>query len=463
MAIYHCSIKIISRGKGKSAVAAAAYRAGELIKNEYDGIVHDYTRKGGVIHTEILLPGHAPADYADRAVLWNAVEKAERYKTAQLSREIELALPVELTREQNISLVSEYAKRHFVSAGMCADIAIHDKGDGNPHAHIMLTIRPLERDGTWGAKSYTEKGKKVFTVDWHDKARAEEWRAGWADAVNAELERVGHAERIDHRSYERQGVAQIPTVHLGVAAFQMERRGIVTERGNINREIEVDNKLLRQLKARIGKLQGWLKEAAANTAPPTLADVIRGILNKPEPQGRYGKIRDLKAAADILNFLTANGIKDMAGLRDKVGELHKRRMDIGGRLNRIDRRVKTLDEHLKQAGYYRQHREIFRQYQSIAGPKQREKFRNEHHAEIALYEAAKRYLDGVMNGRTSLPVKMWRDERGALADERNALNREYVSLKAEVQSVERIRRAVEDIMREDAPMVQPIRDKERAM
>ncbi len=203
MAIYHCSIKIISRGKGKSAVAAAAYRAGEIIKNEYDGIVHDYTHKGGVAHTEILLPNHVPAAYQSRAVLWNAVEKVERYRTAQLAREIELALPMELTREQNISLARDYVRRHFVVAGMCADLCVHDKGDGNPHAHILLTMRPLEQDGTWGAKSYTEGGKKVPTTDWHDKAKAEEWRAAWAAAVNAELERQGIAERIDHRSFAR--------------------------------------------------------------------------------------------------------------------------------------------------------------------------------------------------------------------------------------------------------------------
>ncbi len=466
MAIYHCSIKIISRGKGKSAVAAAAYRAGELIKNEYDGIVHDYTHKGGVVHTEILLPGHAPAAYADRAVLWNAVEKVERYRTAQLAREIELALPVELTREQGIALAREYVRRQFVAAGMCADLCVHDKGDGNPHAHILLTMRPLEQDGSWGAKSRTVDGKKVTAVDWHGRDKVEQWRAAWAEAVNAELERRGIADRIDHRSFARQGVEQIPTVHLGVAASQMERKGVVTDRGRINREIEVSNKLLRQLKARISKLQSWLKSEAASTAPPSLADVIQDILSRHEQNGqssRYGKIRDLKAAADMLNFLTANGIRDMAGLRDKVGELHERRMDFGGRLNRIDRRLKTLDEHLLQAGYYRQHREIFQQYQSIVGPKQREIFRNEHHAEIALYEAAKRYLDGVMNGRTSLPVKAWRDERGRLANERAVLNRKYASLKDEVQSVERVRRSAENIMREEMLRLQPTRENGIAM
>jgi ATP-dependent exoDNAse (exonuclease V) alpha subunit len=220
MAIYHCSIKIISRGKGKSAVAAAAYRAGETITNEYDGIIHDYTRKGGVVHTEILLPEHALEEYADRSTLWNAVEQIEKNKNSQLAREVELALPVELSREQNVSLVSEYVKRHFVEAGMCTDVCIHDKGDGNPHAHIMLTLRPFEQDGSWGAKSRKEylldkngerirlksgefKTRKVDMMDWNEQTKAEEWRAGWADAVNTVLEWQGLEERVDHRSFFR--------------------------------------------------------------------------------------------------------------------------------------------------------------------------------------------------------------------------------------------------------------------
>ena len=160
MAIYHCSIKVISRGKGKSAVAAAAYRAGEKITNEFDGMTHDYTHKGGVVHTEILLPDHAPAEYTDRAVLWNEVEKIEKAKNAQLAREIEIALPRELTREQGISLVRKYVKRHFVAAGMCADVCLHDTGGGNPHAHIMLTMRPIDERGEWGAKQ-----KKEYILD----------------------------------------------------------------------------------------------------------------------------------------------------------------------------------------------------------------------------------------------------------------------------------------------------------
>ena len=191
IAIYHCSIKIVSRGKGKSAVAAAAYRSVEKITNEYDGMIHDYTKKGGIAHTEILLPDHAPREYFNRATLWNAVEKIEKAKNSQLARELELALPVELSAEQNLSLVREYANRNFVAVGMCADICIHDKKDGNPHAHIMLTMRPIEQDGTWGAKSKKEymldengekitlksgafKSRKIDTTDWNDQTNAEQ-------------------------------------------------------------------------------------------------------------------------------------------------------------------------------------------------------------------------------------------------------------------------------------------------
>jgi ATP-dependent exoDNAse (exonuclease V) alpha subunit len=245
MAIYHLSIRIISRGKGKSAVATAAYRAGEKITNEYDGIIHDYTRKSGVVHTEILLPSHAPPEFSDRATFWNSVEQIEKNRNAQLAREIELALPIELTREQNISLFRDYCWQHFVKAGMCADFCIHDKNNGNPHVYIMLTMRSIEQDGNWGLKAHKVDGQKVSTTDWNEQSKEEEWRAAWADMCNATLERQGLSERIDHRSYERQGVVKIPAVHLGVAASQMEHKGIRTERDNINREIKVSNNQLR--------------------------------------------------------------------------------------------------------------------------------------------------------------------------------------------------------------------------
>ena len=160
MAIFHSHIKIITRGKGKSAVAAAAYRAGERIKNEYDGITSDYTRKRGIVYTEILLPEHAPTEYLNRAVLWNAVEKIEKADNSQLARELDIALPAEFTRQQNIALAREYVKNTFVSAGMCADLCVHDKDDGNPHMHIILTMRPINENGKWDGKQ-----KKEYILD----------------------------------------------------------------------------------------------------------------------------------------------------------------------------------------------------------------------------------------------------------------------------------------------------------
>ena len=239
IAIYHCHIQIISRGKGKSAVAAAAYRSGEKILNQWDGITHDYTHKSGVIHSEIILPSHAPPVLADRSNLWNSVELAEKATNSQLAREIEIALPVELTEEEQINLVRTYVQDSFVAAGMCADFSIHDKADGNPHAHIMLTMRPLLEDGSWGAKcrKVYDLDKKVQRIsngkggwkthrenvnDWNDREKAEVWRKSWADYANRALEQAGHSERIDNHSYAIQGVEKIPSIHLGVAAWHME-------------------------------------------------------------------------------------------------------------------------------------------------------------------------------------------------------------------------------------------------
>ena len=160
IAIYHCNIGIVSRGKGKSAVAAAAYRSGEKITNEWDGMTHDYTRKGGVVHTEIMLPPHAPPSFSDRSTLWNSVELYEKAGNAQLAREIDAALPIELSREEQIRLVREYCSSQFVSRGMCVDFCLHDTGSGNPHCHIMLTMRPLDERGAWAAKS-----KKEYDLD----------------------------------------------------------------------------------------------------------------------------------------------------------------------------------------------------------------------------------------------------------------------------------------------------------
>jgi hypothetical protein len=258
MAIYHCTCKIISRGQGRSAVGAAAYRSGEKLYNEYDGIEHDYTKKGGVVYSEIMLCENAPKEYQDRKTLWNAVEQIEKSSKAQLAREYEVALPVELSREEQIKLVRDFAKENFVDNGMCVDFSIHDKEDGNPHAHIMLTTRPIEQDNSWGVKQKKEyildkngqkqydkkkqtyKCKTVKTTNWDSKEFLQRSRESWAEKVNQELEKKSLPQRIDHRSLKEQGVDRVPTIHEG-GARKLEKRGIKTDRGKINREIKTAN------------------------------------------------------------------------------------------------------------------------------------------------------------------------------------------------------------------------------
>jgi hypothetical protein len=486
VAIYHLSIKIISRGKGKPAIAAAAYRAAEKIVSEYDGKTHDYSRKGGVVYTEILLPDHAPKEYQDRAVLWNAVEKSEKNSNAQLAREIELSLPVELTMAQNISLARRYVNEQFVSAGMCADLCVHDKGDGNPHAHIMLTMRPIDERGNWAAKSRKEyilnengkkirlksneyKSRKVNAVDWNDKAKAEEWRSAWANAVNAELERRNIENRIDHRSYERQGLEQIPTIHLSVAAAQMERKGIRTERGNINREIEFTNKQIRQLRARINHLKNWVKNEIENPTPPSLADIISDILNGGGSKTRHAQIRDLKEAAKVLNFLTNNNISTLPELREKISDIYGRQFEMGDRFKPIDRRLKTLDEHIKHSenfkayrGYKARYDKLYSEYLTLKkssgfGAKRKAQkaleaanaYREANRAEITLCEAAEKYLKDVLQVRFDPkklpPITKWKEERAAKTGEMGRLQQEYLKLKDEIREVEIVHKAAERI------------------
>ena len=174
----HIPVSIIKRSAGRSAVAAAAYRSGTKLTNEWDGMTHDYTRKGGIVHAEIMLPAHAPPEFADRSILWNSVEQIEKARDSQLAREIEAALPRELSGEQQLALVRTYVKDNFVDKGMCADFAIHDKGTGNPHVHIMLTLRPLKENGQWGAKC-----RKAYDLD-ENGQRIPDGKGGWKNHRN---------------------------------------------------------------------------------------------------------------------------------------------------------------------------------------------------------------------------------------------------------------------------------------
>jgi ATP-dependent exoDNAse (exonuclease V) alpha subunit len=229
--MYHFSAQVISRSSGRTATAAAAYRAGEEVTDHRTGEVHDYTRKGGVVGAGILAPADAPAWVLDREKLWNQVEASERRKDAQLCREIDAAIPIELNEHQRIDAVRTFVEQEMVSRGMVADVAFHDFDSGNPHCHIMLTMRHLEPDG-FGAKNR----------DWNDRSVLQGWREKWADHMNKALELAGEEKRIDHRSYVDQGLNLEPTWHMGPAVAAMERRRPGSTRvGQANLLIEYEN------------------------------------------------------------------------------------------------------------------------------------------------------------------------------------------------------------------------------
>ena len=339
MAIYHLEAKVVSRGAGRSAVAASAYLSCSRLYNDYDGIQHDYTKKQGLVWQQVFLPEYAPQEWKDREQLWNAVEEVETAKDSRLAREFVVALPIELSREEQIELLQEFIQEQFLSDGMCADAAIHDTDGHNPHAHILLTVRPLDGQGHWQYKTEKEylcvrngeeKGftaaefrtaqadgwekqypykvgkKKVYMTPsdaeaqglvradthpkstrygrqnpiserWNSEEQLVSWRAAWADVSNRYLERAGFTERIDHRSNAERGLDTIPTIHEGPVARALERQGVVSFRCEINRQIREQNRLIRALRAEIQKLTEAIKSSVPALAR-ALETARKGIL-----------------------------------------------------------------------------------------------------------------------------------------------------------------------------------------
>lgn len=336
MAIYHLEAKVVSRGTGRSAVAASAYLSCSKILNDYDGVQHDYTRKKGLVWQEVFLPEFAPSEWKERGVLWNAVEENEKTKDSRLACEFVVALPIELSEAQWEKLLSDFISGTFVADGMCADVAIHDPHPSghNPHAHIMLTVRPLDEKGNWQYKtqkeylcvkngeeqgftaaefkaaqaegwekqySYKIGKKKVYmplseaerlgyvrankypkstkfgrqnpiAQRWNSEEQLVLWRKAWADVTNLHLEQAGRVERIDHRSHAERGLEEQPTIHEGVVARALEKKGIVSDRCELNRQIKADNALLRELKAQMKKLVQAVKNSL-----PALADAMETL------------------------------------------------------------------------------------------------------------------------------------------------------------------------------------------
>ena len=470
MAIYHCSIKIIKRSQGRSAVAAAAYRSGENLINEWDGMTHDYTRKGGVVHTEILLPMYAPPAFQDRSALWNSVEKIEKSRNAQLAREIEIALPVELSRKEQIGLIRDYAQNTFVVVGMCADVAVHDKGDGNPHAHILLTMRPFKEDGSWDAKCQKEydldkhgqrirlksgafKSHRVDTTDWNESTKAEAWRAAWAEYANHALELNGLSERIDHRSYERQGVEQIPTVHMGVASTQMERRGISTEKGSVNREIAAQNKLLKEIKARLTRLYNWIKEQIARPGKKrSVLEQLRQARNEIQATPTYGKNRARNEDVALFNLLQEKDISSIPKLHEEISNMNREYYALRGEIANTERELTKLNERIAMWEQYEENKGVYQQLAALK-PGARDSFSEKHRVELILFDSAASYLDELKTSGEAISPKQWRAEMERLIAHKDSLFQQVKDMRRDIALLEKFRKSAEGIPSSRKPRV----------
>ena len=258
MAIYHFEIKKISRGQGNSTTAVAAHHAAQKITDERTGITHNHTRMPGTKHSQIILPGGGSVE---RGVLWNRIEFHHKRGDAVLAREVEIALPAELSTDQRQALAVGFARELADRYGVAADITVHapirDGDERNHHAHIMLSACYIAPDG--------DPGKKAVELDpVHCRYRkldtmAHRERRRWAELVNTALERAGFEARVDHRTLEEQGIERLPPAHLGPVATRMERRGIQTELGNRNRDIKEQNSRLRAISARIADLGAGMR------------------------------------------------------------------------------------------------------------------------------------------------------------------------------------------------------------
>ena len=486
IAIYHWNIGIVSRGKGKSAVAAAAYRSGEKLTNEWDGMTHDYTRKGGVVHTEIMLPPHAPPSFSDRSTLWNSVELYEKAGNAQLAREIDAALPIELSREEQIRLVREYCSSQFVSRGMCVDYAIHDTDKGNPHCHIMLTMRPLNERGTWAAKSKKEydldksgerirlpsgryKTHKVDLTGWNDKDNTLLWRKAWADYTNDFLERNGSPERIDHRSNAERGIDEIPTVHMGVAACQMEKKGIATEKGELNRNIQKANRLIREIRAQISKLKEWIADLfkARETAPeqppqsPNLANLLMKYLSvQREKSRKYSQSWQHQHAADELktisqaaNYLAEHGISTLDELDASLSSVSDEAFSIREGMKTAEQRMKELQKLIENGENYLQYKPIHAELKKLKNgwTNKRDKYEEAHRAELTLWNAASRYLHANLTDTKTLPISEWKQEYADLKAQRDTDYTKLKAARAEVAELQKIRKCVDIALKAEQP------------
>ena len=487
------NISIVSRANGSSSVASAAYQSGEALFEERTNHQISYENKEGISHAEIMLPDHAPDEFMDRKTLWNSVEEIEKQYNSQLARKIVAALPRELPREDQIQLVRDYCQENFVSKGMCVDFAIHDNEDGNPHTHILMTLRPMNEHGEWMPKSHKvydldESGNKILlssgyyashkekTTDWDEQSNAEKWRHSWEKHTNAYLEKNGVESRLDMRSYERQGSDRIAQIHMGPAVYQMEKRGIKTFIGDLNRSIQKMNEQLQQIKEMIEKLISRvadlktqlshaldeLKVPFVKGPPITLEDfLLRYIQDRKQETGKEQKERE--TVITILQYLKDRNIKSIPDLEDNLVISKNKLSVVQHKMASNQARINTINSYDYSLTVIKENKEIYGQYRNQHFKTRREKIYQANKDKIDSYMKAQRSITKLKNSYPDkkIPWKALREERSQLSSENKHLKSEADELQAHCSRLEKTMDYVDKVQLKDTLRDAIQKEKER--
>ncbi|MBP3542150.1 MAG: MobA/MobL family protein [Clostridia bacterium] len=462
----HFSITITSRGKNQSAMAGASYYLGQKLYSEYDHEwKYPHSDPKRVRYTEVLLPPNAPPEYANRQTLWNAVDAAEKSRTAQTARRFTIALPKELTFEQNLALIRDYCAKQFVDKGMICDLYYHDSGNGNPHVHLMLTMRAMDENGRWLPKTKTayvldENGQRIRgtngkwlrermdTVDWNDQKYAEIWRHEWEVAQNNALEASGRTERIDMRSYERQGITDLePQIHLGPEAAALERKGIPTTRGRRNREIKHVNALIRGLQKTIAALGEWLRniretllqhEIITNPDNFNLGEVLLSYLELRKADREFwdhraqtkASLKDLQAILNAISFLKERELDTVHSLGEYLSRTDAHMNELRKEVRGKEQRIRDIDALLNADKTVHDLQPVYSEYSYIRWKSAKERFATAHADELEQYMKAQRLLHKF---GLSHPI-----DRKTLRAEKTRLEQEIDALRPEVDAVQAV-------------------------
>ena len=479
----HFNIRIVSRAKAESVVAAAAYQSGEKLFSEYDGQWKSGDHLERIVFKDILLPPNAPRAYADRQTLWNAVDASETKDNAQTARRFIITLPKELSIENNIALIRNYCQTQFVDKGMIVDLAVHfeDSDPPNPHAHLLCTMRSMDEQGHWNDKTKTayaldENGNRIMgkngkwkrirmdTVDWNDRKYCEIWRHEWEVQQNAALEQAERTERVDMRSFKRQGIEMTPQVHLGPAAFALEKQGIHTELGNHNNAVKYINSLFSAVRHKLKSMREWLKELIETVSDHEklespgdfpLYQVLFAYYDLREKErwdwqsGARNKagLNDFKEKTSLFAFLQEHDIRSINDFALLLNATSKKVREMDANRKSKEQRIRDIDAILDAVKTLKELHTIRDKYDSIFFKGQKEKYGTEHADELNRIKKAKRLLYK-LNVKLPINGKELRAESAKLRGEVESMLPELECVKAELDKQMKIRSRIRRVMPE---------------